>query len=139
MIDGGPQNLVFQKSLGTVAKRHRVRIMETDFFFLERSGGYSGAATHDIAVEHTKTMTEWTHRIDPHIDRERDWVESDLLFIGSATGYAEIDPFTRHPAMRPTPREMISSATALCRWYRLGPAHDKPAGPPAFIYSWIDD
>jgi len=50
-----------------------------------------GAATHDIAVEHSKTMTKWTHRIDPHIDRERDWVESDLLFIGSGTGYADVN------------------------------------------------
>jgi LssY C-terminus len=36
-------------------------------------------------------MTKWMHRIDPHIDRERDRVESDLLFIGSATGYADVN------------------------------------------------
>jgi LssY C-terminus len=36
-------------------------------------------------------MTKGMHRIDPHIDRERDRVESDLLFIGSATGYTDVN------------------------------------------------
>jgi hypothetical protein len=51
-----------------------------------------GSSMHDIAVEHEKGMTRWTHRMDPHIDRERDWVESDLLFIGSATGLCRCEP-----------------------------------------------
>jgi hypothetical protein len=36
-------------------------------------------------------MTKWTHRIDPYIDRERDWIESDLLFAGTATGYVDVN------------------------------------------------
>ena len=27
----------------------------------------------------------------PHIDRERDWVETDLLFVGTATAYVDVD------------------------------------------------
>jgi hypothetical protein len=32
-----------------------------------------------------------SHRIDPHIDRERDWVETNLFFVGTAEAYAEVD------------------------------------------------
>jgi hypothetical protein len=47
--------------------------------------------------------TKWSHRIDPHIDREREWVQTDLLFIGSATAYAEIE--------RPQAPKQLSNAT----------------------------
>ena len=50
-----------------------------------------GAATHDIATSNSRAGTKWSHRIDPHVDRERDWVETDLLFIGTAVGFADLD------------------------------------------------
>ena len=50
-----------------------------------------GAATHDIATSNSRAGTKWSHRIDPHIDRERDWIETDLLFVGSATAYADVE------------------------------------------------
>ena len=49
------------------------------------------AATHDIAISRARGGTKWSHRIDPHIDRERDWVETDLLYIGTASAYADLD------------------------------------------------
>jgi hypothetical protein len=90
MLYGRLPDLVFQKSLDTFAKRHHVRIWDAGTTYEGREV-WVGASTHDIAVEHSKTMTKWTHRIDSHIDRERDWVESDLLFIGSGTGYADVN------------------------------------------------
>jgi hypothetical protein len=89
MVNGKLPDVVFQKSLDTFAKRHHIRIWKLDSKYEGREV-WVGAATHDIAVEHTKTMTKWTHRIDPYIDRERDWVESDLLFAGTATGYVDV-------------------------------------------------
>jgi hypothetical protein len=50
-----------------------------------------GAATHDIATESSRGKTKWIHRIDPHIDRERDWILTDLLFAGTATAYVDVD------------------------------------------------
>ena len=50
-----------------------------------------GAATHDIATMNSRAATKWTHRIDPHVDRERDWVMTDLLFIGTANAYVDVD------------------------------------------------
>jgi len=53
--------------------------------------------------------TKWSHRIDPHIDRERDWVETDLLFAGTATAYADLDrPNAPHKAANATGDEIVT-------------------------------
>jgi hypothetical protein len=39
----------------------------------------------------------------PHVDRERDWVETDLLFAGTGTAYAEVE--------RPVAPRKLSNAT----------------------------
>jgi len=83
-------DLVFQKSLDTFAKRHHLRIWKLSESYMGREV-WVGAATHDIATTNSRAGTKWSHRIDPHIDRERDWVESDLLFTGTAEAYADVD------------------------------------------------
>lgn len=89
-INGQLPDLVFQKSLNTFAKRHHVRIWKQPMTYNGKQV-WIAAATHDIAISNARLGTKWSHRIDPHIDRERDWVETDLLFVGTATGYADID------------------------------------------------
>jgi LssY C-terminus len=84
MLEGRQPDLVFQKSLNTFAKRHHIRIWKLAKTYNGREV-WVGAATHDIATSSSKAYTKWSHRIDPHVDRERDWVETDLLFIGTAT------------------------------------------------------
>ena len=101
-IDGRPPDLVFQKSLDTFAKRHHIRIWDMHKKYQGREV-WVGAATHDIATMSGRGGTKWSHRIDPHVDRERDWVETDLLFIGTATGYVDID--------RPAAPKKLSNAT----------------------------
>ena len=88
-IDNRPPDLVFQKSLDTFAKRHHLRIWKLPTPYQGRDV-WVGAATHDISVDKARAGTKWSHRIDPHIDRERDWVESDLLFAGTGIGYADV-------------------------------------------------
>jgi len=61
------------------------------------------AATHDIATSNSRAGTKWSHRVDPHIDRERDWVETDLLFTGTGLAYADVD--------RPAAPRKLSNAT----------------------------
>ena len=90
MINGKPPDLVFQKSLDTFAKRHHIRIWKEPGTYQDRDV-WIGAATHDIAISTEKAKTKWSHRIDPHIDREREWIETDLLFKGTATSYALVD------------------------------------------------
>ncbi|HEX3321230.1 MAG TPA: LssY C-terminal domain-containing protein [Terriglobales bacterium] len=102
MLQGRPPELVFQKSLNTFAKRHHLRVWQLTSTHNGRNV-WVAAATHDIATTNERGGTKWSHRIDPHVDRERDWVESDLLFIGSATAYAQID--------RPRAPKQLSNAT----------------------------
>ncbi len=89
-INGQPPDLVFQKSLNTFAKRHHLRIWKQPITYNGKQV-WIGAATHDIAISMARAGTKWSHRIDPHIDRERDWVETDLLLAGTAVGYADVD------------------------------------------------
>ena len=88
-IDNKTPDLVFQKSLDTFAKRHHVRMWKLTSTYQGREV-WVGAATHDISVDKARAGTKWSHRIDSHIDRERDWVESDLLFAGTGIGYVDV-------------------------------------------------
>jgi len=90
LLDGRPPDIVLQKSLNTFAKRHHIRIWRSSQSYNGRDV-WVGAATHDIATTNARGGTKWSHRIDPHIDRERDWVLTDLLFAGTATAYANLD------------------------------------------------
>jgi LssY C-terminus len=124
-LQGRQPDLVFQKSLDTFAKRHHIRIWKLDKTYQEQQV-WVGAATHDIATENSRGYTKWTHRIDPHIDRERDWIETDLLFSGTATGYLDIE--------RPNAPRQLSNATGddivtdgKMTVVKLGPVRPLPA------------
>ena len=90
LLQGRAPDLVFQKSLNTFAKRHHIRVWKIGKTYNGREV-WIGAATHDIDTSSSRAGTKWSHRIDPHIDRERDWVETDLLFIGTAEAYADVE------------------------------------------------
>ena len=89
-INGKPPDLIFQKSLDTFAKRHHIRIWKQSVTWNGREV-WVGASTHDIDISTARAKTKWGHRIDPHVDREREWIETDLLFAGTATSYARVD------------------------------------------------
>jgi LssY C-terminus len=130
-LDGRLPDLVFQKSLDTFAKRHHIRIWKVPSNYQGREV-WVGAATHDIAVEHTKTMTKWTHRIDPYVDRERDWVESDLLFAGTATGYVDVNrPAAPRTAENATGDSI--STDGMMSVVQVGSAKKPSEGPPQLI------
>ncbi|MEO6804919.1 MAG: LssY C-terminal domain-containing protein [Edaphobacter sp.] len=89
-INGKAPDLIFQKSLDTFAKRHHIRIWKQTQTWNGRDV-WVGAATHDIDISRARANTKWGHRIDPHVDREREWIETDLLYAGTATSYALVD------------------------------------------------
>jgi hypothetical protein len=89
-VNGKPPDLVFQKALDTFAKRHHIRIWKEPSTWNGREV-WIGAATHDIDISTARAKTKWGHRIDPHVDREREWIETDLLYAGTATSYALVD------------------------------------------------
>ncbi|MGH9596120.1 MAG: LssY C-terminal domain-containing protein [Edaphobacter sp.] len=89
-INGKAPDLIFQKSLDTFAKRHHIRIWKQTATWNGRDV-WIGAATHDIDISTARAHTKWGHRIDPHVDREREWIETDLLYAGTATSYALVE------------------------------------------------
>jgi len=108
LLNGQPPDLVFQKSLNTFAKRHHIRIWKLKNTY-KGQDVWIGAATHDIATENSRGYTKWTHRIDPHVDRERDWIQSDLLFSGMALAYADFDrPHAPKKAANATGDDIVS-------------------------------
>jgi hypothetical protein len=67
-----------------VASRHHLRLWKSPFA-LNGQTLWVGAATHDVGFAHddrSKDLTAITHKIDPAIDQERDYVEKTLAATG---------------------------------------------------------
>ncbi len=73
-----PPDLVFQKSLNSIAKRHHVRFWRTE---VEGHEVWLGAASHDVSVTFDRRSFMLSHRIDPNLDVERQKVLGDLSFV----------------------------------------------------------
>ncbi len=75
-----------------VASRNHLRLWKAPFT-VNGETLWVGAATHDIGFEHddrSKSMTAITHKIDPNIDLERNYVEKTLSNTGQV---AEVSDF----------------------------------------------
>ncbi|MGA2696585.1 MAG: LssY C-terminal domain-containing protein [Terriglobales bacterium] len=132
-IDGRPPDLVFQKSLDTFAKRHHIRIWDMHKKYQGRQV-WIGAATHDIATMSGRGGTKWSHRIDPHVDRERDWVETDLLFIGTATGYVDMErPAAPKKLSNATGDQIVTDGKITVVALAMGAKNSEDKGPPVLI------
>lgn len=130
-LEGRPPDLVFQKSLDTFAKRHHVRVWKLP---AEYNGQqvWVGAATHDIATTNGVGGTKWGHRIDPHVDRERDWIATDLLFIGTAKSYADVDrPDAPTKTANATGDEMLTDGKMSVLLLATAPPAQQTAAAPA--------
>jgi hypothetical protein len=80
---GRPQDYgwAHAEPISVVASRNHLRIWKAPF---QANGGtlWVGAATHDIGFERDKRNNGITHKIDPNIDLERDYVEKTLTSTG---------------------------------------------------------
>ena len=77
-------DLVFQKSLNSLAKRHHVRLWRVTTENGEEA--WLGAATHDVTIVFDRKNFGLTHRIDLNIDLERQKVVGDLDFAEALMG-----------------------------------------------------
>jgi hypothetical protein len=117
---GATPDLVFQKSLNTISKRHHIRIWSVGTF--EDNEIWLGAATHDIAI----SLPKASHKIDLQIDTERNKVVEDLAFTDCAEPPGYVD---RINAVR-SPRTNTSVSTdgriAVLMMRDCDPASDDP-------------
>jgi hypothetical protein len=81
--------------ISVVASRNHLRIWKAPFD-LRGVIVWVGAATHDVGFERDQRSNGVTHKIDPNIDLERDYVEKTL---GSTGLVAEVTHFTPENAM----------------------------------------
>jgi hypothetical protein len=88
LYENAEPDIVFQKSLNTISKRHHIRLWRYDM------GGrevWLGAATHDVGVTFDSSAMSFTHQIHPQIDTERSKVVNDLTFTGCIAPAAYVD------------------------------------------------
>jgi len=83
-----PPDIVFQKSFNSLSKRHHIRLWMYEF---QGATVWLGAATHDTAITFEWSRMNFTHRIDPQIDRERTKILNDLDDAGCLDGYSAVD------------------------------------------------
>lgn len=67
-----------------VSRRHHIRIWKTDYT-VDGTPIWTGAATHDVAIEIAKRGRLINHTIDPAVDDERDFIGADLTSNASVS------------------------------------------------------
>ena len=74
-----------------VASRHHLRVWRAPMT-VAGATLWTGAATHDIGFERDQRNNGVTHRIDPNIDLEREYVEKTLTGTGIVTEFTYVLP-----------------------------------------------
>jgi hypothetical protein len=88
--------------LTVVASRNHLRVWKAGFQ-VKGQTLWVGAATHDIGFERDQRNNSVTHKIDPDIDLERDYVEKTLSATGLVSEVAHFLP--------PNPMKEAKTAT----------------------------
>ncbi len=88
-FEGRPYDLAYELMGPNFRRRHHLRIWLLD----SASSVWVGAADEDVGLTVSPLHARATHRIDPHIDRERDLIATEL----EATSCADLVTFTTLP------------------------------------------
>ncbi|MGB8660519.1 MAG: LssY C-terminal domain-containing protein [Candidatus Acidiferrum sp.] len=90
---GHPQDYgwAHAEPISVVASRNHLRIWKAPFQVNGRTL-WVGAATHDVGFERDQRNNGLTHKIDPNIDLERDYVEKTLISTGLVAEVTHVLP-----------------------------------------------
>jgi hypothetical protein len=90
---GRPQDygLAHAEPLAVVAQRHHLRLWKAPFQ-AEGQGLWVGAATHDIGFDRDQRNNGVTHKIDPAVDDEREFVSRSLDETGLVAKLSYMTP-----------------------------------------------
>ena len=90
---GRPQDLGFARAepIEVVKTRHHLRVWKAPFDYKGQTI-WVGAATHDIGFEKDQRTGGVTHKIDPKVDLERDFVGQCFRDAGVLSGSAYVTP-----------------------------------------------
>jgi hypothetical protein len=79
LLDGAQPDVSWQKSLNDVSKRHHIRMWKSSGTWRGREM-WIGAATRDIDFAYWRPGSRLSHKIEEHVDLERDKVAYDLAY-----------------------------------------------------------
>jgi hypothetical protein len=90
---GRPQDMSFARAdpLLVAAERHHLRVWQTDKT-IDGRPLWVGSATHDIGFEKDQRNGKTTHKIDPDIDKERDYLLQSFDTTGAFSSAAYVTP-----------------------------------------------
>ena len=91
---GRPQDYgwAHAEPITVVKTRNHLRIWKAPFQIKGGETLWAGAATHDTGFERDQRNNSITHKIDPDIDLERDYVEKTLEYTGLVTEISHFLP-----------------------------------------------
>lgn len=75
-----------------VAERHHFRLWKAPWQTDDGRDLWIGAGTHDIGLEEDKRSGSVTHKIDPEVDKERDYIAQTLEEAGRVAGRGAVLP-----------------------------------------------
>lgn len=78
--------------LSVVAERHHFRLWEAPWQTSDGEEIWVGAGTHDVGLEKDKRTGKTTHKIDPEVDKERDFIGQTLQDAGRVAGLGYVLP-----------------------------------------------
>jgi hypothetical protein len=90
---GRPQDMSFARAdpLLVAAERHHLRVWKTDKT-VDGRPLWVGSATHDIGFEKDQRTGGVTHKIDPEIDKERNYLLQSFDAAGAFSSAAYVTP-----------------------------------------------
>jgi hypothetical protein len=130
-LNGVPSELVYQKSLNTVQKRHHVRLWREP----QKADVWLGAAAEDIGFRFE--VMHWTHATAPKIDNERAKVVNDLAFTGCLDA-AGLVPRDSRDLLQDPKGERLILTDANIAVVRLNGCNNPKTMPGADAISGVD-
>lgn len=86
---GRAQNFGYARAdpVAVVAERHHFRLWKSPWKTTKEDTIWIGAGTHDIGFEEDRRSGDITHRIDPEVDKEREFIRETLREAGRVAGF----------------------------------------------------
>ncbi len=90
---GRPQDFSYARAdpITVAAERHHLRVWKTDQT-VDGKPLWVGSSTHDVGFERDQRNNGVTHKIDPDIDKERDFIEQSFAAAGDLQSAAYVLP-----------------------------------------------
>lgn len=86
---GRAQDFGFARAdpVAVIAERHHFRLWESPWKTTDGDTIWLGAGTHDIGFEEDQRTGDITHKIDPDVDKEREFIGATLREAGRVAGF----------------------------------------------------